>query len=262
MTENISRPEGDSPEYWEQHWAQFAEATRLNPAQMFRRTLIFKLLGPSANHPTATILDVGCGSGDQLAALGTRYPLARLAGIDRSKTGLSVTARSFPNALLLAADLEHVRSFPEQLNDWASHAVCSEVLEHVNDPIVALKNLKKCLKPGGYLAITVPGGPKSAFDRSIGHQRHFTAEQLRANLDTAGYQVDLTASTGFPTFNLYRLVVILRGSSLGNDIGGHPNLAARIAMAMFRQLLKFWVFNSPWGWQIVALARRPLEQSG
>jgi len=249
---------GDSPEYWEHHWDQFSEATRLNPAQAFRRNLIFRLLGNSARRPDVSLLDVGCGSGDQLEALGNRYPNAQLAGIDRSQTGLDVTAGNFPDALLSAVDLEDANTTPDHLRNWASHAVCSEVLEHLDDPVAALGNLITYLKPGGRLVITVPGGPKSAFDRSIGHHRHYTAERITADLRTAGYEVEIAAGTGFPTFNLYRLIVLMRGENLSADISGRPSLLARAAMAVFRVLLKFWFFNTPWGWQIVALARKPV----
>ena len=247
----------DTPEYWEHHWRQFSAATRLNPAQAFRRNLIFRLLGDSANQPCTSLLDVGCGSGDQLEALGNRYPDAQLAGIDRSRTGLTVTARSFPDALLFPVDLEDRETIPDQLKNWASHAVCSEVLEHLDNPIAALGNLITCLKPGGQLVITVPGGPKSAFDRSIGHQRHYTAGQIKSDLQSAGYEVEIAAGAGFPSFNLYRLIVLMRGESLSADISGHPSLPARAAMAVFRVLLKFWFFNTPWGWQVIALARKP-----
>jgi SAM-dependent methyltransferase len=252
---------GDTPEYWEQHWDRFSEATRLNPAQAFRRILIYRLLGESAKHDDTTLLDVGCGSGDQLEALGNKYPNAHLAGIDRSRVGLGVTAKNFPNALLLTADLEASDAVPKQLREWASHAVCSEVLEHIEDPVAALRNLLDYLKPGGRLVITVPGGPKSAFDRSIGHHRHYTAAQIRMDLQSAGYEVERAAGAGFPTFNLYRLVVLARGENLSKDISGRPSLLARAVMAVFRFLLKFWFFNTPWGWQIVACARKPAETS-
>ena len=56
--------------------------------------------------------------------------------------------------------------------------------------------------------VTVPGGPMSAFDRHIGHRRHFSPDDLRAVLLAAGFQVERTTGVGFPFFNLYRLVAI------------------------------------------------------
>jgi len=251
----ISR--GDTPEYWERHWDQFAEATRLNPAQGFRRRLIFRLLGNSARQQDATILDIGCGSGDQLEAIGGEFPDAKLAGIDQSQTGLEVTAKNFPGALLFSADFNSATTTPEPLRAWASHAVCSEVLEHIEDPVTALRNLLLYLKPGARLVVTVPGGPKSAFDIAIGHHRHYTAHQLQNDLELAGYQVEIATGAGFPMFNLYRLVVCMRGDRLTDDIEGRPGFTARTAMAVFRFLLHFTFFKIPWGWQIVATAKKP-----
>ncbi len=244
-------------EYWEDHWDQYAEATRLNPAQPFRRKLVYRLLGLTTEQSkSATILDVGCGTGDMLMALERRYPNARFAGIDRSQTGLDVTAKKNPNAQVSIVDLASSATPHGELVSWASHAVCSEVLEHVEDPISVLKQLSHFIKPGGSVSITVPGGPKSAFDRSIGHITHYTPALITQQLESAGYTVELAAGAGFPTFNLYRFVILLRGERLNDDIDGSPSLLARFAMATFRVLLKFNFFNTPWGWQIIARARK------
>lgn len=255
-------PTADTPEYWEQHWDQIAEATRLNPANAFRRRLAFGLLDRCAADADMSLLDIGCGTGDFLSAVAARYPGARLAGVDQSNTGLETTARKIPEALLMQADLETPDATPDQLRAWASHAVCSEVLEHVDEPVQVLGHLGNYLKPGGWLVITVPGGPKSAFDVSIGHQRHYTAKKIRTDLEQAGYQVRLATGAGFPMFNLYRLVVVMRGEQLSADISGRPSFAARFAMALFRLLLRLPYFHTPWGWQIIALAHKPEPPPG
>ena len=246
----------DTPAYWEEHWDQYSEATALNPANAFRRRTIFNLLGLNGSSADATVLDVGCGSGDFLAEISIRFPGASLAGIDQSRTGLGVTATKFPGAVLQQVDLQSVSPDTADLHEWASHAVCSEVLEHLSEPVIALKNIASMMKPGGVLVVTVPGGPKSAFDLSIGHLRHYTPTLVRENLEAAGFVVDMASGAGFPMFNLYRMVVLMRGEQLAADIGGKPSLAARAAMAVFRVLLRFTLPRSPWGWQIVARAHK------
>ncbi len=72
-----------------------------------------------------------------------------------------------------------------------------------------------------------------------------------------GLGVDVAAGSGFPMFNLYRMVVILRGKRLAGDVGGEPGMLARFVMAVFGVLLKGTLFDGPWGWQIVALAHKP-----
>jgi SAM-dependent methyltransferase len=244
-------------EDWDRHWDHFSLATRSNPAQALRRRLIRRLLGADARAPGAAIVDIGCGSGDLLDELSRYYPRAAFAGTDLSDSGLKETARKLPAARLQRFDFTNPGDTPGDLVGWASHAICSEVLEHVDDPACVITNIAACLKPGGRLVVTVPGGPMSAFDKHLDHRRHYTKGELRALLEEAGLRVEEAAAAGFPTFNLYRCVVIARGDKLVDDVNDEPGLAARVVMAAFQGLLPISLFDAPWGWQIVASARKP-----
>jgi len=256
-----SRNREDASGRWNNHWDHYSLATEANPAQALRRRLIRRLLGADAASQDSAILDVGCGSGDLLAELARHYPEAAFAGIDLSESGIAETARKVPRAKLTAFDFAAAGgaegNAPEDFLGWASHATCSEVLEHVDDPVSVLIGAARCLKPGGRLVVTVPGGPMSAFDKHLGHRRHYTKAALRDLMERAGLEVETTAAAGFPTFNLYRLVVILRGRRLIGDVNDTPGLLARVVMAAFNGLLKMSLFDSPWGWQIVGRARKP-----
>ena len=100
----------------------------------------------------------------------------------------------------------------------ATLAVCSEVLEHVDEPDVLLRNAVEYLASGCRIVVTVPGGPRSAFDRHIGHRRHFTAKRLRSLLEANGFENVTVRRAGFPFFDLYRMVVIARGKRLIADV--------------------------------------------
>lgn len=103
------------------------------------------------------ILDVGCGTGVMI----TR-PLAlqgfRLTGLDIDSTSIERAARlnfepHLPNLAYVTGALEEqpwIRSFDA--------VICSEILEHVEDPDRLINRLKGCLKPGGLLLVTVPNG--------------------------------------------------------------------------------------------------------
>ncbi|MCH7551404.1 MAG: class I SAM-dependent methyltransferase [Proteobacteria bacterium] len=254
----MTRPETNATnpkDQWESHWERFADSTRANPAQILRRRLIARLLGDVG--PDARILDLGCGSGDLLAALAETFPQAAFAGADQSQSGLGRTRQELPGAKLFQFDFSHPDTAPEELRGWASHVVCSEVLEHLDDPTPALDAAARCLKPGGRLVVTVPGGPMTAFDRHIGHRRHFTKARLIETLEGAGWRVETAAAAGFPVFNLYRLVVLMRGRRLIDDVSGRPGPLARGVMALFRSLMPLALFDSPGGWQIAASALRP-----
>ena len=78
-------------------------------------------------------------------------------------------------------------------------------------------------------------------------------------LTDAGFAVDRVYLAGFPFFNLYRGAVIARGEKLAGDVegaGGASSFAASLAMAVFRFLFHFNLTDSPFGWQVVAVARK------
>ena len=49
--------------------------------------------------------------------------------------------------------------------------ICSNVLEHIEDDVRALRNIRTLLKPGGRLLLYVPATPRlyCAIDRHVGH---------------------------------------------------------------------------------------------
>jgi 2-polyprenyl-3-methyl-5-hydroxy-6-metoxy-1,4-benzoquinol methylase len=242
---------------WDEHWRGLADSAALNPAQAMRRRLVRALLGADAGAPSVRILDVGCGQGDLVAELRRRLPGAELGGLDTSREGLEVARAKVPGAWFERRDLLRSGSPEPDRAGWATHAVCSEVLEHVDDPVALLANARAYMAPGCRLVVTVPGGPMSAFDRHIGHRRHHTAASLRELLAAAGLEVERSTGAGFPFFNLYRLVVVLRGERMVGDAAGTPSRAARLAMAAFRALLSLPAPYGRWGWQRVAVARAP-----
>ena len=111
--------------------------------------------------------------------------------------------------------------------------------------------------------MTVPAGPMSAFDHFIGHRSHYDRTSIARVLDAAGFKVEAVKLAGFPFFNLYRLVIILLGKRLISNVksGGERSRAgtwASLAIALFRILFQFNLANFSLGWQILAVARRPL----
>ena len=239
---------------WNRHWRSYAESAARNPAQEYRRRLILSLL--SANGDPQRVLDVGAGTGDLAHSIRQTFPDAEILGLDVSAEGLEVARRKVPDAVFLERDLLQAGSPPDAFRGWASHAVCSEVLEHVDDPERLLANAIPYLAPGCLVVVTVPGGPMSAFDRHIGHRRHYRPAELRELLERVGLVPEWATGAGFPFFNVYRLVVILRGRRLIEDAGaGSTGIAARAAMRLFGLLFRLNADASPWGWQTIARAR-------
>jgi 2-polyprenyl-3-methyl-5-hydroxy-6-metoxy-1,4-benzoquinol methylase len=244
---------------WNRHWEDYSGAAERNPAQRYRRQIIGKLLARFGCGQKSRILDVGSGQGDLARDLRLMFPAAEIAGVELSSAGVDIARQKVPAARFFQRDLLESCQDPGTLRAWAEFAVCSEVLEHVDEPGLLLTNAAKYLTAGATLLVTVPGGPQSQFDRYIGHRRHYTPAMLRALLEANGFTVELATTAGFPFFNLYRAVVILRGKRLVTDVARssseRSNLLASIAMAVFQVLFAFNLLGTRLGWQTIAIAK-------
>jgi hypothetical protein len=115
------------------------------------------------------------------------------------------------------------------------------------------------MAPGCLLVVTVPAGPRSAFDRHLGHRQHFKPLRLRRLLESCDFEVKRVTRAGFPFFNLYRLIVIVRGrrliSDLDNQLADGGGRIATVLLSLFDRAFRWNLDSSPFGWQLVAVAR-------
>lgn len=237
---------------WNQHWADFSAASEMGPATKYRQEICLSLLDIAGYGEGVRLLDIGSGTGKFAEIFCSRFTLAKYRGLELSQTGVELAAKRFPDAEFLQRDLM-APTPTEEVPPDATHAVCSEVLEHLDDPVTFLRNVKPYLAPDCRLVVTVPGGKPNAFDRYIGHRRHYNAPELRGLLQEAGFDVELSTGIGFPFFNIYRLLTTLRGERLRRDVSGSPSLLVRAGTNVFGVLFRFNLMSS--GWQTVAVAR-------
>lgn len=240
---------------WDQHWHHFAESTRGNPAQSYRRRLIMDVL---PTRPGLRVLDIGSGQGDLADELTRRRPDISLVGLDISDEGVRVARAKVPTATFHVVDLLGGEPFPQEITGWADVAVCSEVLEHLDEPVQLLRTAAQGLAPSSLLIVTVPGGIRTAYDRHIGHRCHYQRDGLRNVLVEAGFEVLTVSAAGFPFFNLYKLLVAARGARLAEDSRsgeGRPSILLRLGSWVFGGLFRLNFRHTRWGWQLVAVAR-------
>jgi len=246
---------------WDAHWTAYSATNALNPAQLYRHKLIFDLLALDRARPPVRVLDLGSGSGELAAAILRARTDAEVVGLDLAESGVDISRRKVPKATFFQRDFTQPLALEPRYEGWASHAVCSEVLEHLDDPGAVLKNVRPYLARGCRLIITVPAGPMSAFDKHIGHRRHFSPSRLEAMLRGAGFEIEELSGAGFPFFNLYRLAVVARGTALIDDAAGSDGsqlpLTARAAIRAFSVLFKMNVRKTRLGWQLVAVGVAP-----
>jgi SAM-dependent methyltransferase len=246
---------------WDAHWDEYADAAARNPAQAYRRREVLRLLADGA--PPTRVLDIGSGTGELIDEILERWPSASALGLELSESGVALSQRRVPRATFRVCDL---LAAPEPRQDeasWATAAVCSEVLEHVDDPIQLLRNARAWFAPGCRVVVTVPGGPMSTFDKHIGHRRHFSPAEIGEVIEAAGLTPVTLNAAGFPFHNLYRSMVIGLGDRLvstaradASESRGESPLV-RAGSAVFAPLYRLNLPSSRFGWQTVAVAVEP-----
>lgn len=167
--------------------------------EYYNRPAIRDLLGDiSGKH----VLDVGCGSGPTLVDLIEGGATA--VGIDGSKALIDIARDRVGSATeLYVADLAEPLPFDDSTFD---DVVCSLTLHYLEDWHSPLTEIRRVLKPGGRLILSVEHPLVMWFTAlQAGNKTNYFATRPRHETDLAGQDADLlfwdrSLSTMFKTF--------------------------------------------------------------
>ena len=146
---------------------------------------------------------IGCGKGDEVVFLQRGLQIPCVVGLDLAPS-FSPAARA--GAKLILADAKQL-PFPPSAFDFV---VSIHSLEHVGDPVVALAEITRILRPGGWFYVGVPNR-----HRLVGYLGSFDAtlrQKLTWNLLDYGqrlrgrFQNELGAHAGFTSQELITLL--------------------------------------------------------
>ena len=87
-------------------------------------------------------------------------------------------------------DVTDLASYPQLAGGFDS-VVCLNVIEHIDDDVGALRNIRAVLAQGGRAIVLVPSGPWNfgSLDEVLGHKRRYTEATLRRAAEEAGFEV-------------------------------------------------------------------------
>jgi SAM-dependent methyltransferase len=227
-----------------------------------RRTIFLSLLDahlpaiPSAR--TRDILDVGCGTGTMVRHLG-RYGEAR--GADTSGEAIRFCRERGIDSVVQTSGT--TLPYDEDSFDLVT---ALDVIEHIDDDRGTLTDLRRILRPGGHLLVSVPAyeflwGPQ---DEVSEHKRRYTLKELGRRLDEAGFHTRRLTYFNTLLFPPIAAIRLLRPHRPGRSEPKSdfrftvPRWACRTLAAIFgMEAALLRRVDLPFGVSILALAVKP-----
>jgi SAM-dependent methyltransferase len=181
----------------------------------------------------AHILDAGCGSGRNMVDLAHH---GSVTGVELSPTSVQLARDRDAGEVIEGSVLDM------PFNDGSFDlSVSLDVIEHLEDDIGALRELRRVTKAGGALLVTVPAYQWlwSGHDEINHHHRRYSRRALLAAAEAAGWREDSSAH-----FNSLLLPVAIALRAL-----------ERFKPSTTKSSLDLWVPPAPLNWAL----RQPLN---
>lgn len=199
------------------------------------------------------LLDVGCGGGNLLLAIHRRFPTIRLAGLDLSSRQINANKALLPQHEWYVGDAVSRATLDDALGQFDA-IVASEVIEHVDEPLTFLGTLRSLAVSNARLILSTQSGEVHETERRVGHQRHFSAAELREMLIEAKWSSDRVWNTGFPFHDLSKWYANKNADrSMRQFSNTRYGLRQRVVCAALRA--SFLLNSSNHGAQLFAVAR-------
>lgn len=200
-----------------------------------RRTVLDVVVAGLGSSEPARILDAGCGSGRNMVELARH---GSVTGIELSETSVALARDRGAGEVVAGSILE--MPFAEDSFDLA---VSLDVIEHLEDDLAALRELRRVVAPGGSLLVTVPAYQWlwSGHDEINHHHRRYTRRSLQRVAEQAGWRQ--TRTTYFNSL-LLPVAIVLRVLDKVNTKTTESSLDLWVPPEPLN-----WVSSGRWRWR-------------
>jgi len=219
-----------------------------------RRSLIRSVIDELKLPPNAAILDVGTSTGTNLRML-KEVGFTNFLGLDMSPEAIRWCEEKGLGAVR-QGDVCAI-PFPDDSFDLV---LATDIIEHVDDDLQALKELQRVLKKSGRIVITVPTFPSlwGLQDDVAHHKRRYRRRDLLEKLEKSGFECDKGFHFNFLLFApiwTARQVIRLAKVKLKSENQINSPLLNRILKAIFYlDVALARRLNPPFGVSLLILA--------
>ena len=219
-----------------------------------RRRIIQSLVEKTLNTPNPKILDVGCGTGANLKMLAA---FGKAEGVDISPQAVDFCHERGLDSVKLGA----IEQLPYE-NDSFELVTALDVIEHLDDDVAGLREMRRVLRRDGRILVFVP-----AFmflwgvqDDVSNHRRRYTLPSLLKAVEEAGFAVEWSSYANISFFLpvlMVRSVMRWLGLRADTEYGINISLLNGPFSSLFAaERLVFKRGTLPFGVSAVCIARR------
>jgi SAM-dependent methyltransferase len=221
-----------------------------------RRKLLKLLLAPLAIQENFPVIDIGCGVGSNLGLF--RSMGYRTIGVDAEIYSLELAKKSLPEAMFINGDLFNL---PVKSGSIGL-IVATDILEHLDDDTIGIREIHRTLVDGGKAIITVP-----AFKSLLGvqdivgmHRRRYGRREFEKKMEAGGLTIMRSSYFNsilfFPIFLARRLIRLLGLRVASENRINFPllNFFLKAIFSLEPHVLKY--FSFPFGVSIFCIVKK------
>lgn len=145
------------------------------------------------HHHGEVILDIGCFVGILLRDVQKANPLLRLYGVDISPQAIEFARENVPEGEFTVGE---VPPLPYKDNSF-DVILCTETLEHLDEPVELVKEARRVLKPGGEFIVSVPEGDMKCEEHMTIYSLQSFMEQMSPYLKLVKFYIKRHKSTKY-----------------------------------------------------------------
>ncbi len=151
---------------------------------------LFKAYVVAGEYVSGDVLEVGCGEGRGVETLMEHS--RTFTAVDKIAGVIDKLQQKFPSGKFISMNIPPFGSLPDNTYD---SIVSFQVIEHIQNDVLFLKEIHRVLKPGGIALLTTPNR-RMSLSRNPWHIREYLADELTALARKIFQNVQMKGITG------------------------------------------------------------------